>query len=198
MAKHSGARSSGPHSSLLDQTRWPLSPSPCPPSSARPSRFVASHALARNSCHRRWSERRQHHRVFTGGRAKKRAASAARKRRAARIASGRRERRHATGARARSSLAILAARESGEAARRSQTARAARDVIAVPASLIRGWLGLFPTFADAREGLAAPGARAPSRRATPASSSEFDHTRAHRIRRPAPRPRARSPRRTSR
>jgi len=58
---------------------------------------------------------------------------------------------HATGARARSSLAILAARESGEAARRSQTARAARDVIVVPASLIRGWLGLFPTFADARE-----------------------------------------------
>ena len=106
--------------------------------------------------------------------------------------------RHATGARAHSSLAILAARESGEAARRSQTARAARDVIAVPASLIRGWLGLFPTFADAREGLAAPWARAPSRRATPASSSEFDHTRAHRIRRPAPRPRARSPRRTSR
>ncbi len=54
--------------------------------------------------------------------------------------------------------------------------------------------GGWAFFADAREGPAAPGARAPPRRATPASS-EFYHTRAHRIRRPAPRPRARSLRR---
>ena len=54
--------------------------------------------------------------------------------------------------------------------------------------------GGWAFFADAREGHAAPGARAPPRRATPASSESY-HTRAHRIRRPAPRPRARSLRR---
>ena len=178
-----GARSQTPHSSFLDQTTWPLSPFPCPPSSARPSRYVASSHRRRNPATVGVATRG----FFREGCGRK----SERERRAGDGAALTRRAVDATASRGitgvRSSLAIRAAYESGKAARRP---RAARGRVATsspfqPPLSKAGWA--FPTRTDGRhscdDGACAPRSRARTRPHRPrdhaSASREFVSLRVH-------------------
>ena len=178
-----GARSQTPHSSFLDQTTWPLSPFPCPPSSARPSRYVASSHRSRNPATVGVATRG----FFREGCGRK----SERERRAGDGAALTRRAVDATASRGitgvRSSLAIRAVYESGKAARRP---RAARGRVATsspfqPPLSKAGWA--FPTRTDGRhscdDGACAPRSRARARPHRPrdhaSASREFVSLRVH-------------------
>ena len=183
-----GARSQTPHSSFLDQTTWPLSPFPCPPSSARPSRYVASSHRRRNPATVGVATRG----FFREGCGRK----SERERRAGDGAALTRRAVDATASRGitgvRSSLAIRAAYESGKGARRP---RAARGRVATsspfqPPLSKAGWA--FPTRTDGRHSCDDGASRASVPRPYSSTSSTRPRVGIPRVRLP-PRPPTASP-----